>query len=238
MAVLGAVGMGAGVADQRGVMRTLLAQPFGKVMLLGLAVGLSCYTLWFFIQAIFDPEGAGTDWKGAGKRIGYFVKGIIHVGLVLAILRLMIGLKTNESTDSVARDWTAWVMSFPAGIWMVAGIGVGVMVFGIYQLWRAWGIRLDEQMELGNIRAGARRVLIWVGRFGLIARGVLFGTMGIFLIVAAMRADPKEAKGVAAAMKALEEQRYGSLLLAAVALGLFAYGVDQFLMAKYRRIGA
>jgi hypothetical protein len=238
MAAAAAIGMGAGVADQRGVMRTLLAEPFGKVMLLGMAVGLSCYTLWFFIQAIFDPEGAGTDWKGVAKRAGYLIDGFIHVGLVLAILRLMIGLKESASTDSVARDWTAWVMSFPLGIWVVAGIGVGVMGYGIFQLWRAWRIRLDEQLELGKIRArGVRRVLIGVSRFGLIARGILFGTIGIFLLVAAMRADPKEARGVAAAMKALEEQRYGSVLLGAVAVGLFAYGVYQFLRARYRRIG-
>jgi hypothetical protein len=38
-------------------------------------------------------------------------------------------------------------------------------------------------------------------------------------------------------MKALEQLSYGSLILAAVAAGLFAYGVYQFLRAKYREIG-
>ena len=70
IAVMAAVGMRERVADQRGVMKAILAQPFGKVMLLAMAVGLSCYTLWYFIQAILDPEGAGHDLKGAAKRVG------------------------------------------------------------------------------------------------------------------------------------------------------------------------
>lgn len=237
IAVLAAIGMRRGVADQRGVMKTLLAQPFGKVMLLAMAVGLSCYTLWYFVQAILDPEGAGRDLKGVAKRLGQLIKGFVHVGLVLAILRLMIGLRSDESTDATARDWTAWVMAWPAGIWMVAGIGVGVMGHGFFQLWRAWKIKLDEQLELRGFGGGARAALIFLSRFGLFARGILFGTIGAFLIVAAKRADSQEAKGVAAAMRALEELWYGSLLLSAVALGLFSYGVYQFLRAKYRRIG-
>jgi hypothetical protein len=219
-------------------MKAILAQPFGKVMLLAMAVGLSCYTLWYFIQAILDPEAAGSDWKGVGKRVGELIKGFIHVGLVLAILRLMIGLRIRESTDSVARDWTARVMAFPLGIWLAGAIGVGVLGYGFFQLYRAWKIQLDEELKLARFGRVGHAVVIFLSRFGLFARGILFGTIGVFLIVASMRADPRQAKGVAAAMRALEDEPYGSLLLSGVALGLFSYGMYQFLRAKYREIGA
>jgi hypothetical protein len=237
IAVMAAIGMRHGVADQRGVMKTLLAQPFGKVMLLAMAVGLSCYTVWYFVQAILDPDREGTGWRALGKRVGKLFKGFIHAGLVLAIVRLMMGLRSDESTDATARDWTAWVMGFPAGIWVVAGIGAGVLGYGFYQLWRAWKIKLDEQLELKGIAVGVQKFFIFLSRFGLFGRAMLFGTIGVFLIVAAMRADPHQAKGVAAAMRALEARPYGSMILAAVALGLFSYGVYEFLRAKYRRIG-
>jgi hypothetical protein len=237
IAVMAAIGMRQGVADQRGVMKALLARPFGKVMLLAMAVGLSCYTLWYFIQAVFDPEREGTGWKALAKRAGKLGKGFIHVLFVVAIVRLMIGLRADESMDASARDWTAWVMEFPLGIWIVAAIGAGVLGYGFYQLFRAWRIKLDEQLDLAGMNAALRRFFIFLSRFGLFARGILFGTIGVFLIVAAMRADARQAKGVAAAMRALEEQMYGSWLLAGVALGLFSYGIYEFLRAKYRRIG-
>lgn len=236
IAVMVAVGLRERLADQRGVMKAILAQPFGKVMLLAMAVGLACYTLWYFIQAILDPEGAGHDLKGIAKRLGQLGKGIIHAGLVLAILRLMMGLSADD-TDARARDWTRWLMSWPAGIWIVGAIGAGVLGYGFFQLWRAWKIRLDEELELANFGKLAHGAAIFLSRFGLFARAILFGTIGIFLIVAAMRADPRQAKGVAAAMRSLEQLWYGGALLCAVAAGLFAYGVYQFLRAKYRRIG-
>jgi hypothetical protein len=237
LAVLAAIGLRHGVADQRGVMKTLLAQPFGKVMLLAMAVGLACYTVWYFIQALLDPDRDGTDWKSLGKRAGKLFKGFFHAGLVLAIVRLLMGLGSDDSTDATARDWTAWLMAFPLGIWLVGATGAGFLGYGIYQLYRAWRIKLDHQLDLKGIGAASRKLFIFFSRFGLFARGILFGTIGVFLLVAAMRADPHQARGVAAAMKALEAQPYGAWLLAAVALGLFSYGVYEFLRAKYRKIG-
>jgi hypothetical protein len=104
-------------------------------------------------------------------------------------------------------------------------------------LWRAWKSKLDEELELANFGKVMHGVVIFLSRLGLFARAVLFGTIGIFLMVAAMRTDPREARGVASAMRALEQLWYGGAVLCAVAAGLFSYGVYQFLRAKYRRIG-
>ncbi|HEV8605531.1 MAG TPA: DUF1206 domain-containing protein [Tepidisphaeraceae bacterium] len=237
LAILAAIGLSQGLADQRGVMTTLLAQPFGKLLLLAMAVGLASYALWNLIQAILDPDRAGADFNGLAKRLGHFFKALINAALVLAILRLLIGLRTDDSTDSAARDWTAYVMTFPLGIWLVAATGLGILGYGLYQIYRAWKIKLDDQLDLYRLKTPTRKFFIFLSRFGLFARGILFGTIGLFLVIAAMRTNPREAKGIAAAMRALEQQPYGSLLLCAVALGLISYGFYQFLRAKYRRIG-
>jgi hypothetical protein len=236
IAIFAAIGMSREVADQRGVMHAILAQPLGRTMLLILAVGLVCYTLWYFVQAIVDPEHSGRDWKGLAKRAGKFFKGVLHASFVAVIFRLITGLRVERSTDSAAKDWTAFFMSFPLGIWLVGAGGLGFVGYGIYQLYRGWKIKLDDQLDLSKLSSTARKCLIGISRFGLYARGVLFGVIGTFLLIAAMRANPQEARGVAAAMRALERQPYGSLLLAGVALGLIAYGVYELLRARYRRI--
>jgi len=237
IAILAAIGLTKHVVDQRGVMHALLAKPLGRTMLLVMAAGLTCYTLWYFIQAIVDPERNGTHWKALAKRFGQFCKGVFHVMLVAGIFRLIIGLEAARSMDSSARDWTEFVMAFPLGIWLVGATGLGILCYGFYQLYRGWRIKLDDQLELQRLSRWYRRLLIALSRFGLFARGILFGLIGIFLLTAAIRANPQEAKGVAAAMRTLESQPYGSWLLSAVALGLISYGFYQFIRARYRKIG-
>jgi hypothetical protein len=82
----------------------------------------------------------------------------------------------------------------------------------------------------------ARAIAIRAGQVGLTARGVVFGIIGIFLIQAALRARPEEARGLSGALRALEQQPYGPYVLGAVALGLVAYGLYMFVEARYRRM--
>jgi hypothetical protein len=44
------------------------------------------------------------------------------------------------------------------------------------------------------LRARTRRIVEWLGKFGGIARGAVFITAGIFLVVAAVKAKPQQAK--------------------------------------------
>jgi hypothetical protein len=61
--------------------------------------------------------------------------------------------------------------------------------------------------------------------------------VGIFLIVAAVRHNARQAKGLSGALSDLAAQPYGHLLLGIVAIGLIAYGLYSLTEAWYRRIG-
>lgn len=77
---------------------------------------------------------------------------------------------------------------------------------------------------------------VHVSRFGIAARGVVFAVVGGFLVAAAVRADPGEARGLGGALAALRDQPYGPWLFAAAALGLMAFGVYGLLLARYRQV--
>jgi hypothetical protein len=51
-----------------------------------------------------------------------------------------------------------------------------------------------------------------------------------------VRFDPSKANGLDPALKALAGEPYGALMLAAVALGLAAYGIFCFFDARYHRV--
>jgi len=76
--------------------------------------------------------------------------------------------------------------------------------------------------------------VIAASRFGIAARGVVFGTIGILLVRGIQHRDPSEARGMRAALLQLFE--LGRWPFLAVAIGLVAYGIYQFINARYRRI--
>jgi hypothetical protein len=67
---------------------------------------------------------------------------------------------------------------------------------------------------------------------------VVFGVIGMGLILAAWHTRPREAMGVGGALGWLAGQTYGPWLLAVVAAGLIAYGFYEFVRARYRVIRA
>lgn len=55
-------------------------------------------------------------------------------------------------------------------------------------------------------------------------------------MVAAVRTNPNEAKGLGGALASVQSWTLGSVILSVVAIGLIAYGAYQGVEARYRRI--
>ena len=219
--------------DSRGALRSVLSQPAGQLLMWVLAAALLGYVLWRFVEAGLNPEGS----KGVA-RIGYAGSGFIYAGLALQAAKLAMGQTGGQSGDQRASHWTAEAMSHPLGRWAVVLAGVGVAAFGLQQIYNAYRVKLDEQLSLASLTASARRWVVRIARAGLLARGVVFTMVGGFLLLAALRTDPREARGVAGALQTLQEQPFGPWLLGAVGVGLAAYGVYELVRARYRRIRA
>jgi hypothetical protein len=82
--------------------------------------------------------------------------------------------------------------------------------------------------------AEAGRWVIGVSRAGIAARGVVFVAIALLFARAASHRSAGEAGGVADGLRELA--RLGRLPLAAIALGLVAYGIYELMNARYRRI--
>lgn len=223
------------IESSEGALQAILTQPFGRTVLVMVAVGLAGYVLWRLVQAIADPEHKGTDAKGIATRGGYLISALIHAGLTLEAVRLLSGTAGGGGGQR-ADHWTAVVMRQPMGRWAVALVGAGIIAFGFFELHRAVRSRLDRKLRLSGLGAGARTGIIRLGRLGYAARGVVFGIIGWFLIQAALHVQPSEATDLAGALQMLRTQWHGPWLLGAVALGLIAYGLWQLVAARYRRI--
>jgi hypothetical protein len=218
--------------DRADALRSILRQPFGRLLLGAVAAGLFAYALWRVLQAVFNPEREASDTKGWGRRLMRLGSGILYGSLGIAALRLCIGFGGRHDPS----DWTTWVLRQPLGRWLVGATGIAVAGYGTMLVVQSMRSRLKEKLDLSRLRPWARRLILLLGALGRTARGVVFVIMGWFLLTAAVRFNPSEAKGLAGALAAVQRAPYGPALLALVAAGFGAYGLYQLVEARYRRI--
>ncbi|MFB2933823.1 DUF1206 domain-containing protein [Aerosakkonemataceae cyanobacterium BLCC-F154] len=229
LAAQAAFGTGGRTTDTAGALQTIVTQPFGKFLLVLVAVGLLGYMLWRFIQAFLDPEN-----KGIFGRLGSFIAGVIYAGLALTAVRLIMGSGGGNSNST--EDWTARLMSQPFGQWLVGIVGALIIGFGFYEFYKAFTAKFREHLKWLQMDQKERAFATNAGRFGYFARGVVFVVIGFFLIQAARFSNPNQARGFGEALATLAGQPYGPWVLGIVAIGLLAYGIYTMVEARYRRI--
>ncbi|HET6468826.1 MAG TPA: DUF1206 domain-containing protein [Geminicoccaceae bacterium] len=234
-AFLAAIGQGGGTPDAQGALRILLGQPFGKILLVAVALGLLAYAAWRLIMGIKDPENHDSGGRALLRRAGHIGSALANIGLAAFAGSLALpGVipRVGDGGDNGARDWTASLMGQPLGQWLVALAGAVVIAVAVGFAVRAVRGTFERHLD----RAACRPAILNLCRIGILARGVVFALIGAFLLIAAWQADPNEAKGLGAALASLRQQPYGPILLAAVGLGLVAFAFYSFIAARYRRI--
>lgn len=207
-----------------------LAEGSGKVLLAVMALGFLAYGIWRLSEAVIDTEGHGSDAKGTAVRIGGAVSGIIHLGLALLAAGLAFDGRSAAGSGDGMQEGAATALTLPGGPLLVIVAGAALGAAGAWQLMKA--VRADF---LHHLEGGAahRPWVIWLGRAGYAARGLVFLVMGWFLLRAGLSADAAEAGGIGEVLASLP----GSLRFA-VALGLLLFGLFSLVEARYRRINS
>jgi hypothetical protein len=217
-------------------MASLADAPFGIALLWLVALGLAGYAVWRLSEAAFDPEGRGATAKGAFERAGSAVSGVSHVLLAAYAVRLAlhrVSAGGRSPGDDSAQDKTAWLMAQPGGVWLV-GL-VSLALFGVAAAQAIKAYRASFLRNLGGDVPAPGYVRV-AGRIGYTARAIVFALIGWFFLRAAHHADASEAGGMGQALRRLQAQDDGPLLLGIVAAGLFLFGLYSLVEARFRRI--
>jgi hypothetical protein len=232
LAIKLALGVGGKTTNQEGALRTIAQQPFGKVLLILVAIGLAGYALWRLTRALLGHGPEGSD--STLDRVAAFASGIVYAGLCAVAVEILLGAGGNSSGN--AHNATGGVLGWPGGTWLVGIAGAILIGVGLYQGYRGIGRDFLEDSKTEQMSPAVRKWFEWIGVFGHLARMVVFVLVGVFLIKAAIDYNPDKAVGLDGALAKLAHNSYGPLLLGIVAAGLIAFGIYSLADARYRRI--
>lgn len=223
--------------DKSGALQAIAEQPLGRGLLVLLALGLAGYALWRLAQGIFDRENKGDGVKGLAKRGGALARGAWYGALcAFTVGRIFAGSGGKSGSGSKEQQTTAGVFDLPAGRYLVYGAGLAFLAAAGFNGYRAVTCKFNKKLKTGEMSDVEQAAATGVGIAGHLARLVVWGLIGLFLVRAAWQFDPKEARGLDGALLELSQQPYGPVLLGAVAVGLIAYALYCFVQARYRKI--
>ncbi len=219
--------------DKGGALRTIAEQPFGKGLLVLLALGLAAYAAWRLAQAVFDRDAEGEGPKGLAKRGGSLAKAAWYGILCGLTVSTLVG---NGGGDSNEQQTTAGVFDRPGGRYLVYAAGIAFLAAAAFNGWRGISGKYKKKLKTGEMSDTEEAAATGVGTVGHLARMVVFGLVGFFLVKAAWEFDSKEARGLDGTLLEVSQQSYGGVLLGGVAVGLLAYAAYCLVEARYRKI--
>ncbi|MFI6325571.1 DUF1206 domain-containing protein [Nonomuraea sp. NPDC050556] len=225
LAVQIAFGGGGRQADRSGAIKTVAALPFGAVILWVMTIGFVALTVWQASEAIFGA-------KELKDRIQPISRVVVYAFVAGSLLTMLLAGKAG-SDDQKSQDVTGKLLSLPAGQFIVGAIGLGIVALGAY--WLHYGVKKKFMEQLGPMPPRARTVMQRLGLVGYLARGLIAGLAGIFVVQAAITFDPDKAGGIDATLRAFADTPAGPWLLAIVALGVLLFAVYCFGEARWRR---
>jgi hypothetical protein len=233
LAIKLAVGSAGKTTNQQGALQTVAQQPFGKVLLVALAIGLAGYAAWRLIRAVL---GHGTQEQDSSfDRLAAAASGLVYGALCVVAIKILTGAGSGGGS-SAPKQTTAGILGWSGGTVIVGAVGGVLIGVAIYQGYKGIARKFTEEANTAVMSPRVKRSYETVGVLGHLARMVVFGLTGYGLLTAAVDFDPRKAIGLDGALRELSSNSYGPLLLGIVAAGLIAFALYSMADARYRKI--
>ena len=218
-------------ADSSGALRTLVAQPLGKILLWLVAVGLVALALWQASAAFWGYRNC----HGAERvrhRVTSGAKAAIYLALGVSAASVSLGSRLSSSQSQ--QQTTSGVLAWPGGQVIVVVAGLIIIGVGVASVVQGVTASFSEEIDSSSLPAAARHGVAWLGQVGYVSKGIALAVVGGLLGYAALTFQQSKARGLDGAMQTILAQPFGRFLLTTVGLGFVAFGLFATLQARYR----
>lgn len=224
-----AFGESEGKASNKGAMQQLAQEPFGEVLVWAIAIGMFLLVLWRGLEAAVghkDKDEGADSWKA---RAVSTMKAVIYAAVGITALNVVIGAKSSKGGST----WTKTVMEWPAGQWIVAAVGVAVIIYGANHVRKGftedYAKHLDAEGQSGN----TGKAYLMFGKVGYIGKGIAIAIVGALILYGGLTHDPKKSGSLDQALRKLLTYPFGQIALIVVAAGIICYGLFCFARARH-----
>ncbi len=242
---MAAFGLGGEISSSENVIEFLVGLPLGRILIGIVSLGLLAYSLWRFYQAVFLPGSYSKEEnvKTGFKRIRYLYSGIFYGVIAFSFAKPFFDSLQGSSSPMKEKDSNGeekaalWeLLSHDWGrilIWILAALVAGQAIQQFYLAYKASFMKkIDNYPSIKNEYNFIRKT----GRFGYTARGIVFGIISFFIVQVSLEHSANAYKGTEGALQYLLTFNYGTILLAAVALGLIGYGIFNIMVARHANL--
>jgi small-conductance mechanosensitive channel len=215
-------------ASQSGALQFVKDLPLGEVLLLLLATGLLCYAGWRAIEVFYSTDGEEKKWP---KRLRYLFSSLAYLALAIAAFRL--ALENKKSNNDQNQDFAGELLNKPFGQVLVGLAALALVIIGGYQIYYGLSEKYKKHVQKLSLHSTHASLLLRSGKIGYISRGIVWLVVAFLFGRAAIYSAASEAGDTSKAFQFIEGSPFGSYLLAALSLGLMAYGFFNFIRARY-----
>ncbi|KAF0964004.1 MULTISPECIES: DUF1206 domain-containing protein [unclassified Rhodococcus (in: high G+C Gram-positive bacteria)] len=222
-----------GNADQSGALGTLASKPGGRFALWVATVAFIAMALWRLAETVLGPhateKSGDSDDTSLLDRAKAFGLAVVYFAFAFSSYQFASG--GGKSSGQQNAGMSARLMESGAGKTLLVVVGLVAIAIGGYHIYKG-----AAKNFLDDLKGTPSKFVEPLGVVGYVAKGLVIAGAGVLVIVAVFNSDPSKATGIDGAVKTLGSAPFGQFLLVLAALGIAAYGLYSFVMARYARM--
>ena len=215
-------------ANKAGVFGSIKEFPGGVLLLALLAGGLICYSIWRGVQTFANNRQEETNWT---KKLRHFLSGLVYLSFAITAIQMIF----HDTADKKDKNQVlvSQMLDHSYGQWLIGLAALILAAIGIHQIYYGLSEKYRKHVQQLNLHAKGYSLMLRSGKIGYISRGIVWIVIAYLLLQAALHKNSSEAGDMGKAFGFIENSSFGSYLLAALGLGLTAYGIFNFVRARY-----
>jgi hypothetical protein len=221
-----------GGADESSMLALINEYIVGEVFIWIIIAGTACYVIWRFYEGFTDPYGYGSKATGILKRIGICFSTIPDIMIGYTAINVLLGIghiMLNGHADYEQQKIAA-LLDKPWGSAGVIVLGLLIMITAVMQLIYGIGRGYKERINMDHFSRQVGTFTNVVALCGYVARGIIVGIIGFFLITSGVKEDAAFVVNTNEAFDFIGDE-VGHLYFILLAIGTFCYGIFMFILA-------